>query len=275
MTNEIQIGLTPKLPENWKENWKERESRNPNNFSYWFPKLKENLKGEAFILPKTLIVDLPAEFVGCTLEEEEGDFDKLMNWIIRTQLTEKVQQEFGNECFLKNGCYSGKFQFNKTCYIKDISAKSIYNHWKHIEEDSLCLDTCGNFEMIFREYIRAHCSLGKMYDGMPIRPELRVFYNFDNHKILYSVNYWDWDYCSKSLLDEDYDALEKASRDLQFVFANRHEFIENLLEFALQKVPLTGQWSIDVMIEGSNFYIIDMALARQSAYWNPKLIRND
>ena len=42
--------------------------------------------------------------------------------------------------------------------------------------------------------------------------------------------------------------------------------IENLLEFALQEVDLKGKWSIDVMIEGSNYYIIDMAITEMSAY---------
>ena len=37
------------------------------------------------------------------------------------------------------------------------------------------------------------------------------------------------------------------------------------LKDLLPKINLTGQWSIDIMQNGSDFYIIDMALAANSA----------
>lgn len=33
----------------------------------------------------------------------------------------------------------------------------------------------------------------------------------------------------------------------------------------IQDIPLKGQWSMDIMQNGTDFYVIDMALAVQSA----------
>ena len=33
-------------------------------------------------------------------------------------------------------------------------------------------------------------------------------------------------------------------------------------------VELSGQWSIDIMMNGNDFYIIDMGLAENSAFYN-------
>lgn len=256
-------------------NWIKEERNNPNAFSYWFPKLKEGLKGEAFILPKSIIFPLPINLMCAPLCETNEDLEEMLNWILRNRIVERIIDEIGTECFIKNGCFSNKFMFNSSCHIKDISAKSVLKHMREITENSLICDTGGNLEFVVREYIYSFHSLGEMYDGMPIRPELRVFYDFDKRKVLYSANYWDWDYCKSHLYGEDYDALEKATPELVFVYNNIHEKIENLLEFALQEVDLKGKWSIDVMIEGSNYYIIDMAIAEMSAYWKPEKVEEN
>ena len=39
-------------------------------------------------------------------------------------------------------------------------------------------------------------------------------------------------------------------------------------ESAIKDINMTGQWSIDIMQNGNDFYIIDMALAENSAYYN-------
>lgn len=40
----------------------------------------------------------------------------------------------------------------------------------------------------------------------------------------------------------------------------------------LADVKLQGKWSVDIMWdeESGSYYLIDMALAEESAYWNPE-----
>ena len=45
---------------------------------------------------------------------------------------------------------------------------------------------------------------------------------------------------------------------------NKNIVIQKLRDM-LPQINLTGQWSVDVMQNGSDFYIIDMALAANSA----------
>lgn len=33
-----------------------------------------------------------------------------------------------------------------------------------------------------------------IYNGLPLRPEFRVFYDFDARKPIFTANYWDYDY---------------------------------------------------------------------------------
>ena len=42
---------------------------------------------------------------------------------------------------------------------------------------------------------------------MPLRPEFRVFYDFDRHQPLYVVNYWDWNYCHDAICRDYTDKI--------------------------------------------------------------------
>lgn len=48
--------------------------------------------------------------------------------------------------------------------------------------------------------------------------------------------------------------------------------VQNLLPY----INLSGQWSLDIMQSGDEFYLIDMATAHTSAYYEsvPKELRN-
>ena len=46
---------------------------------------------------------------------------------------------------------------------------------------------------------------------------------------------------------------------------NKEDVIRHVTEL-LYHLNLTGQWSLDIMQNGKNFYVIDMALAANSAF---------
>ena len=105
---------------------------------------------------------------------------------------------------------------------------------------------------------------------MPLRSEFRVFYDFDLKKVLFTANYWDYDYVYGRL----YDATDKIIFDhererLESTFKEKKSMAEALVAEHMAKVEgLSGPWSVDLMMtEAGEMYLIDMAVAEQSAYW--------
>ena len=50
--------------------------------------------------------------------------------------------------------------------------------------------------------------------------------------------------------------------------------VVNKVDLAMLGVKMTGKWSIDVLLdEWGNYWLIDMAKAENSAYWNPELVK--
>lgn len=105
----------------------------------------------------------------------------------------------------------------------------------------------------------------------------RVFVDFDTNRVLSVVNYWD----EKTMLNrfeerrDNHDVHDlitfKANLSrLNARFEKYKDIVKEktmvLLESKSQN-RLTGQWSMDVMLSGNDFYIIDMALAEESYYY--------
>jgi hypothetical protein len=54
----------------------------------------------------------------------------------------------------------------------------------NIQYESLTLDTGKNHEVVLREWIPCPEDTTRIYNGMPLRPEMRLFYDFDKHLTL-------------------------------------------------------------------------------------------
>ena len=131
----------------------------------------------------------------------------------------------------------------------------------------------GCTELILREYIPAG-EKPCIYQGMPLRPEFRCFYDFDQKKLLYTKNYWDWDYCHDAIAEDATDKIvyEKIYPDIEAEYTARLSEVEEMVTKYMPQVQLSGIWSVDIMYNSADdiYYLIDMAIARQSAYWDPK-----
>lgn len=255
----------------------------PNNMSFWLPKILEKGKFDSFQIPKTAIVSVPEEIIELFFMEKQGMTQneimlKIMEWV-RDEFMPKAVDKIGEGMwFIKNGGFSNKFNFS-TC--KNVSANllKLTANIIDINYTSFMFDTGGNTELIAREYLSANHDVPCIYNGMPLRTEIRIFYDFDKHKTLYTANYWDYDYChneiSKNITDKIvyevwYPTLEKRYEILK-------EKIIPIADAGLAEVDgLHGIWSIDFMEQFPNdespLYLIDMAMAETSAYWNPKLV---
>ena len=151
---------------------------NPNNFSFWFPCVK-NLAPLGVYIPKSLVITVPDQLLNCFFFENEKDEKNIETWIKKAVLP-KVKETFPTgKLFIKNGCFSNKFAFNKNCLVNIPDTETLSKQFSRIQYDSLCFDTGGNAELVIREWIQPEVDLGTIYNGMPLRPELRVFYDFD------------------------------------------------------------------------------------------------
>ena len=247
----------------------ERLKANPNNLSFWFPKVKDC----GIAVPKTVIVPIPDELESCFYQEHPSDREKIFHFV-KTEILPKIKTNFGPRIFIKNGCFSDKFNF-KNCYLNSFDEFNLTSGIMAIQYDSLLFETDGHTELVLREFIDYdETKIPTIYNGMPLRPEFRVFYDFTEHKLLYSVNYWDWNYCYSAISRNATDKLvyEQYYPTIEKYYTQYKEKVEDLINNAMKQVDLSDTWSIDILYDSSTdtFWLIDMALASHSAYWDPK-----
>lgn len=121
----------------------------------------------------------------------------------------------------------------------------------------------------------AVCRNSGIFFGLPLRPEYRVFVDFDADEILGISPYWEPDMMKKRFghaedsgnPDKIHDYIIYCAMEEELMkqyMENKNTVVQKLRDM-LPQINLTGQWSVDVMQNGSDFYIIDMALAVNSA----------
>lgn len=256
-----------------------------NNMSFWLPKIQGKRQFETFNVPKTAIVPVPEEIMELFFMEKQGMTQtemmlKIMEWV-RDEFVPKAEAEIGGGIwFVKNGGFSNKFDF-RNCKNVSSNLLRLTANIIDINYASFMFDTGGNTELVARQYIYADSdSIPCIYEGMPLRNETRIFYDFDSHKVLYGVNYWDWDYCHDGICRNKSDKIvyEDYYPTLEKMYQERKEDMLNIARFGLADVAgLSGIWSVDFMEQfpGGPVWLIDMALGHQSAYWNPALVTKD
>lgn len=242
------------------------------NVSYWFPKV-ENC---GIKVPKTFIKEIPVDLFGhLFIDHPEKDIDCIYNWV-KNELMPSIPDDLRGLIFIKNGAFSNKFDFS-TCAIK-CNILEITRSIIEINYTSLMFDTGGNTEIVIRERIPFdERTTRTIYHGMPLRNEYRVFYDFDNRKALYVVNYWDWDYCHDTICRNASDKIiyEESYKHLEYIYNKNKDKVMKLVEKHMQNVNLSGIWSIDILEdEQSEFWLIDMALGYRSAYWEERKIES-
>jgi hypothetical protein len=255
------------------KNWLEWEHNNPNIFNNWFP----HFVG-LFNTPYSVGYQMTDDLLECLFLEEKTDKQRLLEWV-KKEMLPSILNDFPKESkiFLKNGCFSNKFDFSRSCLVlpEEKTAEGLLEHILRIENIALCFDTCGDLYFVAREWIEPMPGTPTIYNGMPLRPEIRIFYDFDNKKLLYDKFYWDWDYCFPHIEGtEDEPEFTDTYPVIFDEYINKREWVLKTAEENLSKVEdMKGIWSIDFMLndtqEGTDLWLIDAADAWQSAYWDP------
>lgn len=242
----------------------EQNSKNPNNLSFWFDKIKDC----GFKIPETHIIPMTFE---------------MFKWLISDKYTEEAIVDFRNNIinslrvndfntertlFLKTGTFSDKFDFYN-CKLTDL--QQIGHQFLNIYYTSMILGADNTNELIVREFVSAKKERKTIYRGMPLNTEFRVFYDFDKKKILGSFNYWDKDTMVKGLIGYPVEEIQNFIEVIPTIEQEFKDYKDKLSIEVLEKlknIDLKGKWSIDFMLIDGEFYLIDMALAHQSYYYD-------
>ena len=248
------------------------------NFSNWYPCIKNfgNFKHAKIIANQIFTF----EEVHKMQETERIDDVNWEEWLkILWPTIEKMRT--GTYYSIKNGCFSNKFDFEKSICTKKDLARRLFE----INYVSTMYETGGYTELVVRELIP--CDLDHtitIYNGMPLRTEVRVFYNMNTKEIEYMEDYWDYNYCKDKIPRLNDKLLFQLFHNKSNIELTDHKkelnkvmkYIEDNIN-TLKIEGLEGIWSIDFMYDRdlNNVYLIDMARGFRSAYWNPKKLKNE
>jgi hypothetical protein len=255
---------TPEEAEKRKDQFFIDCQNNLENMSYWLPKLEAlpTLSESSLKIPKTKIIPLTKEWWDWSRSDSYSP-EKVIEF--GKYLLDELENFLPNQTlFMKTGVFSNKFDFKHTV-IND--RENLGNHFLDIFYPSMMFGADLTAEVVFREMIENTVHRPTIYEGMPLHTEFRVFYSFDKKEVLGIANYWNPEVMKKGLHDpkdsETYESIkEEILSDYEKYKIEVATMVENLFS---EGCELAGQWSVDIMKNGEDFWLIDMARMQKSA----------
>lgn len=259
---------------------------NPNSISKWFPALVCAVQQQHFfVLPETVIIKVPMTLLQLTRLEYQR-----LNLTTLNILDRYCYKVFGlneeKEYFVKTGTFSSKFDFRNAHVFGAKEVRELGEYLMYIQNTACLMAGPLNKPIIYgmsttnewcvREYIKDKENNPCIYKGMPLHTEYRIFVDAELNEVIGYNPYWDPVIMKNRFSQELTDSHMKHD---YVVFLNHedvlmkryHENIDRIVAEIKNMLPylnLAGQWSIDIMQNGNDFYIIDMALAENSALYD-------
>lgn len=262
-----------------------------NSIGNWFPRLANAIyysDFDFFQLPKTKIMKVPLPVLQMSRMEYTG-LSSTTFQIIDQFCQEAFELDETKEYFIKTGVFSSKFDF-RNAHIHDAKeVKEIGEYLLFISFQASCFahfDLSGRNqpimygaattnEWVVREFIKDKENNPCIYKGLPLHTEYRVFVDADTKEVLGINPYWDPDVMKQRFGKEadandpdmmhDYVIYAAHEKTLMERYEKNKDKVQREIMKLLPFLELKGQWSIDVMQNGEDFWIIDMALAKDSA----------
>lgn len=261
-------------------------SCNKNSISYWLPKI---IGISDFKIPNTKIIKVPLSLLQLGRVFEYNQITPTTFEIINRYCQKVFELDLDKSYFIKNGVYSSKFDFRNAKVttpkeVKELGQYLFYIHQQACQMANLLNNVsiygCGTTnEWVVREYIESPVK-EKIYMGLPLNTEYRIFVDFDRKTILSSNQYWDKEVMIERFKENrnrhDMITFNMASERLEKTYnENIHKVKGMVQELLYNNIEMKGQWSIDIMQVENEFYLIDMALAENSYYYDriPKELR--
>lgn len=242
-----------------------------NCISFWYP----CLLSAGIPMPKTEIVEAP---------EWRTEAESFLMWLIDdgadTPATDRLVSNIAAACkrvapsgpyFLRSGHFSGKHEWERTCYLPDYLSATIADHVKAIAYLGELVSFIGfPWDVwVVREMLNVRADdvafFAVEYENMPVRREYRAF--VDSMGVVRCVHpYWPADALKKSCAVAGNAAeLERINGAIDF-----HGPVMLLAEKAGRALARTHEsgWSVDILRDEKGVWMVtDCAVARDSFHW--------
>ena len=258
--------------------------QNKNSMGYWFPEMSKAIDTHGFFkYPTTKIVKVPLPILQLTR----------LDYMSLSPTTKRIVNEFcmkafdldvTKKYFIKTGTYSSKFDFRNALVqgeqeVQELGEYLLYIHFQALQMASplnnrTIYGVSTTNEWVVREFVEDIEKNPTIYKGMPLRTEFRFFVDMDKKELLGVSPYWREDVMVRSFNENPDDPHkkhdyviyktneEKLNKDYE---ENVGKLSKEILRLIGDIKGLKGQWSIDIMKNGEDFYFIDMATAAESA----------
>lgn len=258
---------------------------NQNSMGHWLPALVGAVEKQKFFkVPKTTIIKVPMTLLQLT-RQDYGSLTPTTLRIVDEFCMKAFNLDVQKDYFIKTGTYSSKFDFRNAHVqgekeVRELGEYLLFIHFQALQMASPLCQPCiygvsTTNEWVVREFIHDVENNPCIYKGLPLHTEYRVFVDFDENKLLGISPYWKPD-VMKNRFSKGDDADSPHQKHDYIIYlahektlmsryeANKDRICDEICAM-IPNIHLSGQWSIDVMQNGDNFYIIDMALAANSA----------
>lgn len=259
-------------------------SQNPNSISKWLPALNDANTEKFFQIPDTTIIKVPMTLLQLSRKEYES-LNPTTIRILNEYCHRIFELDDTKDYFVKTGTYSSKFYFRNAHVTAGKEVQELGEYLMFIQnqasiaagplsQPSIYGMSTTN-EWCVRKYVQDTEHNPCIYHGMPLHTEYRAFLDFDNKRIMGVVPYWDETLMKQRFGHaEDQDSPHKKHdyiiytmhRDTLYKrFEDNVKTVTDHLQNIVDRMQLSGQWSLDIMQNGNDFWLIDMATANTSA----------
>lgn len=259
---------------------------NPNSMGYWLPSLVAACRGQDFFkIPATRIATVPLTLLQLTRSEYTELTQTTLN-IVDQWASKVFQLDETKDYFIKTGTYSSKFDFRNAKVtgakeVRELGEYLLFIHYQACQMASPLTTPCTygvstTTEWVVRDFIPDKENNPCIYKGLPLHTEYRVFVDADQKTVLGISPYWEPDTMKNRFKSgaadsmhhaHDYAVYKAHEETLMARYNASKDSVVEHIQSILPNLDLTGQWSVDIMQNGDEFYIIDMALAENSAFY--------
>lgn len=260
---------------------------NPAGMGRWLPALVKVNEGRGFFrIPKTTIARAPMTLLQLSRVDYESltaaTLDVVDRW---AQAAFRLDPD--DSYFIKTGTFSSKYDYRNAHVTGPHEVMQIGEYLLYIQSQAVGMagplnepamyGASTTNEMAVREHIPDRLGLPTIYMGLPLRCEYRCFIDCDTKELLGIHPYWDpkvMNHRFRDWPDSDnphmrHDAVTYKLREPSLM--REYEATKSLVAAhigeLLPGLDLAGQWSLDVMKDGDDYWLIDMAPAERSAYY--------
>lgn len=261
-------------------------NHDPNTMSNWLFAIKEVVdRTQFFKIPKTRIIKVPLALLQSTRVYDFRELSPLSLEVINRFAMIVFDLDLEKDYFIKTGTFSSKFDFRNAKVTKGQEVSELGSYLWYIQSQAnqmasplnnkVIYGVSSNNEWVVREFIDDVEANPTIYNGLPLHTEYRVFVDFDTEEVIGVSPYWHPQVMKENFLDIGVSAPIQKNHDYinyinhEETLMQRYEENKDLVVSEVSKLlkdcKLKGQWSIDVMQNETDFWLIDMVRASESA----------